>query len=70
MKYKEDYEEFNPHLMKKTKNLPGPKKNEFVSQYTLEDNSEECNEAWRMEIYDKMAKVKWDIAADHDPYVA
>lgn len=50
--------------------MPGPKKNEFVSYYTMEDNSEEYNDEWRKEIYEKMANVKWDIAADHEPYVA
>lgn len=69
MKYKDEMSEFNPHLMNKCQ-LPGPKKNEFVSYYTIEDNSEEYNDEWRKEIYEKMANVKWDIAADHEPYVA
>lgn len=33
-------------------------------------NDEEENNEWRERIYDQMAKVRWEIAADHEPYRA
>ena len=41
-----------------------------VSESKFSGDSEEFNDDWRKEIYDKLAKVKWDVAADHSPYLA